>query len=156
MDQIPTCASASKPCFRPLRACTASAIVRDDEGAVLIEAAIALPVMMILLFGLITYACWFMAAHSVQEAADEAARAALSGLSQAERDSLAAQALARSTAGNSTLWPGLVTLRTTLQGNYYSVVVTYDVAHSPLFQTMLVPAPTSTIVRSAVVQLVNV
>lgn len=73
-----------------------SAICRDDRGGVLIEAAFALPLMVALLMGILLYGCWFMTAHSLQQAANDAARAAVSGLTSTERRTLVDQSVAAS------------------------------------------------------------
>ena len=52
------------------------AMSRHERGSVLVEAAFALPLMIILLLGILLYGGWLMTAHSLQQAANDAARAA--------------------------------------------------------------------------------
>lgn len=126
---------------------------RDESGAVLIEAAIALPIIIMLLLGIVSYAGWFMAAHSLQQAANEAARASLAGLDSGERRELVGQAIAKSVLNAGTLQPDLVTVSTAQDANYFTVSLSYDVAASRLFKASVVPLPGPTIDRDAVIQL---
>lgn len=130
-----------------------SSVRRDTRGAVLVEAAIVLPILITLLLGIVTYAGWFMAAHSLQEVANDAARAAIAGLDAGERQALVDKTVAQSVLHAGTLKPELVTVRTALDGNYYRVTLSYDVEGSELFQNSLVPLPSSTIEREALVEL---
>lgn len=130
--------------------------LRDDtRGAVLIEAAIALPVLLVLLLGIVTYAGWFMAAHSLQQAANDAARAAMAGIDAEERQQLVDESLASSVLHTGTLNPELVEASNSLDGSYFTVSLTYDVRGSGLFSTNLIPLPGDTIQRNAVVQLTS-
>lgn len=126
---------------------------RDAGGAVLVEAAMALPILILLLLGIVTYAVWFMAAHSLQQAANDAARAAVAGIDAGERQELVDQSISNSVLKTGTVNPDLVTVTTSQDANYYSVSVSYDVARSGLFSNSLVPLPGNTIRRAAVVQL---
>jgi Flp pilus assembly protein TadG len=125
----------------------------DARGAVLVEAAIALPILITLLLGIVTYAAWFMAAHSLQEAANDAARAALAGIDGDERQQLVDQSVANSVIDTGTLNADLVTVTTAQDASYYKVTLRYDAEHSALFASALVPLPAGVIRRTAVVQL---
>ena len=64
-------------------------LLADKAGAVLVEVALTFPILIVLILGILSYGSWLMAAHTVQQAANEAARAALAGISSSERRSLA-------------------------------------------------------------------
>ncbi len=130
-------------------------LAASEAGAVLVEVALSLPILIILMIGIISYGVWLTAAHAVQQAANEAARAALGGLSATERQSLAAESVTRSLSGNGVIDPGLVTISTSQTGNFYSVAVIYDASRSRLFSASLVPLPTGQIRRASVVKLVS-
>lgn len=124
----------------------------DREGTALVEAAIALPILISLLFGILTYGCWFMAAHSLQQAANDAARAAIAGIDAQERRDLVDQSIAH-TPGGAMLEQDLLTVTTTQDGRYYTVSLTYEATRARLFSHSLIPLPTGVIHRAAVVQL---
>lgn len=131
----------------------AASLSHDRRGSVLVEAAFVLPLLIGLLFGILIYGCWFMTAHNIQQAANEAARTALAGLDDAERRMLVDQAVTRSLAGSTLIDTHLLHVTTPgLSGGYYSVRLTYDLQADPLFAASLVPLPTTSIQREAVVR----
>lgn len=130
-------------------------LAASEAGAVLVEVALSLPILIILMIGIISYGAWLTAANAVQQAANEAARAALGGLSATERQSLAAESVTRSLSGNGVLDPSLVTISTSQTGSFYSVAVTYDASRSRLFSASPVPLPKGQIRRASVVKLVS-
>lgn len=127
----------------------------DARGAVLIEAAILLPILIMLLVGMINYGLWFMAAHVVQQAANEGARAALAGMDSTERQTLAGDAVTKSINGSGVVNPLLVTVGSSVSGGFYTVTVTYNVAQAKFFATALLPMPTGPIQRASVVKLAS-
>ncbi|MFT3966960.1 MAG: TadE/TadG family type IV pilus assembly protein [Sphingobium sp.] len=127
---------------------------RDVGGAVLIEAAILLPILILLLVGMVNYGLWFMAAHAVQQAANEGARASLAGIDPAERQSLAGEAVRRSLgAAGSVVNGSLVTTSYSSSGDFYTVTVSYNVARAQFVATSLLPMPPGPIQRASVVKL---
>lgn len=125
----------------------------DNRGAVLVEAALVLPILAMFLLGIATYGGWFMAAHSLQQASNDAARAAIAGMDADERRALVDSSIARSVIQTGTLDAGLVTVTTSEDAGYYAVSLRYDVARSGLFSASLVPLPGDAILRTAVVRL---
>ncbi len=136
----------------PLRAIR-RAVSEDRRGAVLVEAALALPVLITLLLGVVTYAGWFMAAHSLQQVANEAARASVEGLDAIERRQIVDATVAESVLHAGALDPDLVTVQTGIEGAYYRVTLVYDTTRARLFENSLIPLPGKTIAREAIVQL---
>jgi len=74
--------------------------------------SLALPILIMLLFGIVTYGAWFMAAHSLQQAANDAVRAALAGIDAEEREGLVNRNIANSVIAAGTLDADLVTVTT--------------------------------------------
>lgn len=68
---------------------TPAGCVRDTSGTSAVEFAILTPVFL-LLTGMLAYGIYFGAAHSLQQLAADAARTAISGLSESERNTLVA------------------------------------------------------------------
>ena len=67
---------------------SARAYYADSSGAAALEFAILCPVFLLLAIGMIAYAIYFGAAHSVQQLAADAARVSIGGLSTTERSTL--------------------------------------------------------------------
>ena len=117
------------------------------------EFAILGPVLVLLLLGIMVYGGYFLMAHSVQQLANDAARAALGGLSDSERQQLAANCLANELHTYSFLNPKLVQLAYADQSQVMTVNIAYDASGSPLWALNgVIPMPSSDIVRSASVQ----
>lgn len=137
------------------RSCSsvARAFQRNDDGAVLVEAAVALPLLLALMLGIVGYGSWMMSAHSVQLAANEAARAALVGINQAERNAIINASVANSVLADGTVEPGHIAVQSSRDGFYLKVTVRYDFARSGLAMNGLVPTPAEVIERSAIVRL---
>ncbi|HSI16265.1 MAG TPA: TadE family protein, partial [Sphingomonas sp.] len=53
----------------------AARLAVDLRGVAVVEMAIVLPVLLVILMGIVTYGSWFLTAHSVQQVANDAARA---------------------------------------------------------------------------------
>lgn len=67
---------------------TPAAWVRDNSGTSAVEFAILAPVFLLLLTGMLAYGIYFGAAHSLQQLAADAARTAIAGLNETERNTL--------------------------------------------------------------------
>ena len=61
----------------------------DHRGVAVVELALTLPVLLALLMGIVGFGDYFLTAHLVQQAANDAARASLAGIAAAERKSIA-------------------------------------------------------------------
>ena len=62
--------------------------VPDTRGTAALEFAILTPVFLLMLTGMLAYGLYFGAAHGLQQLAADAARTAIAGLDEAERNSL--------------------------------------------------------------------
>lgn len=131
----------------------AASLASATRGAVLVEVALSLPILIIMIFGIIAYGAWLGTASAVQQLANEAARAALAGLDTSERDTLVDQAVTRGATGSPLLRRELLSVTKSQDGAFYSVAVTYDVGQSPLFTASPVPLPAGRIQRTSVVKL---
>lgn len=127
--------------------------LRDRRGVALIEMAITLPLLLSLLFGIMAYGEWFFVSHTVQQAANDAARSTLSGLSKDERRTIALKTVSASFRRGSMLDGSKVTVLVEDDGATIVVRLSYDAAADPLLSTGLVPLPSKTISRSAAVLL---
>lgn len=125
------------------------------RGTSAIEFAIVVPVFVMLLFGVISYGTYLAVVHGVQQLAAEAARAAVAGMTDDERNALARSYI----DGNIGVYPLLSAQRLTLDNartdpgtGVFSVTVHYDLSDMPLFaMPSIVPSPPTSIARSAAI-----
>jgi Flp pilus assembly protein TadG len=122
----------------------------------LIEFAIVAPVLIVILAGVVVYGLYFATVHNVQQIAAEAARASIAGMDQAERRTLATQAITNTIGSYSLLKPDRISVAVAAMAadsNYYEVTVTYDASHLGIWSLNgLVPMPSSTIQRASTVR----
>jgi len=127
-----------------------SALPRDRRGAVLVEMALVLPLLASLLLGLVCYGQYFLIAHSVQQIANDAARATVAGLTPDERRRIATETATASAGANPEIDSSEMTVAVREHGQTLSVRVTLD-AGDRLMRFPLVPMPSSRIERSAAI-----
>jgi Flp pilus assembly protein TadG len=130
-----------------------SDIARDRRGAVLVEMAIALPILLTLIMGIISYGEWFLTAHSIQQTANDAARAAISGLTATERQATAIATAQTDMRRSGVLDPTRATFSVNDDNTTVVVGVSYDATSDPLLHLSFVPMPASMIQRTAVIRL---
>ena len=129
---------------------------RGDKGAAAVEFALVFPVALLFLCGLLAYGVYFGAAHSVQQLAADAARASVSGLSDAERSLIATAHVAAS----GTRYPFLRSDRLSVTAQalaadqtQFEVRVAFNSEDLPIWALSgLVPLPDKTIARVAIVK----
>jgi Flp pilus assembly protein TadG len=92
--------------------------------------------------GILVYGQYFMLAHSVQQAANDGARAAITGLDAADRLAVATRAVDRSLAGVRGVSPAT-----------RSVAVTFTVPEGAFIRSSFVPSPGNVIRADATFEL---
>ena len=128
--------------------------VRRRTGSAAVEFAILLPILLMLLLGIVVYGGYFLMSHALQQLANDAARAALAGLSDAERKQLATTAVSSELGTYGFLDPRMVQIAYADQSQVMTVNIAYDASSSPIWVLNgLIPMPSSSIVRGASVQL---
>jgi Flp pilus assembly protein TadG len=124
------------------------------KGGVALEFALIAPVFLVMLLGVISYGGYFWIAHSVQELANDAARAALAGLTESEREQLAQASISEEIVHDGVLHSTSATAAYRGDSNGYTVSVTYDASGSAFWAAAgLVPMPPPKVVRSAAIRL---
>ncbi|WP_245968615.1 TadE/TadG family type IV pilus assembly protein [Hephaestia caeni] len=116
----------------------------------IVEMALVLPLLVTLLLGLVCYGQYFLIAHSVQQIANDAARATIGGLTSDERSRLAVDAADAAAAINPEIDVEAMQVAVHEQGATIAVSVTVD-AGARLIRFPLVPMPSSQIARTAAV-----
>jgi Flp pilus assembly protein TadG len=128
--------------------------LRCRRGATAVEFALMLPVFLTVIFGIVVFGSYLTMVHGVQQLAAEAARSSIAGMTDTERNSLATSYV----SANAPTYPLLVATNLTVNAapsaadaNVYVVTVNYNASGSFIFALPFVPAPSSTIVRSAAI-----
>lgn len=126
----------------------------DRRGASAIEFAIVFPFFLALTAGMIAYGIYFGAAHSAAQLAADAARVSIAGLDDQERNALAQQHVARSTAVYPFLRPEFVTATAATSADAeFRVTVRYDARALPIWRfASFLPLPSRIIERSAAIR----
>jgi Flp pilus assembly protein TadG len=108
-----------------------------ERGIAALEFVVLAPVLLLLVFSVIIYSIYFTALLGVRQAAAEGARAAVAGLSTAERTSLATARARQVVDTYGTMLGGGATpvITTTAQGTGgFSVRVSYNMSGSPIMR----------------------
>jgi len=128
----------------------------DAKGTSAIEFAMLAPLFILLLLGIVAYGIYFGASHSVQQIAADAARTAIAGLNQTERQALVTDFIAHDVAGYPFVNPSKLTVNakdSAIDGSQFVVSVSYDAKDLPiwnLFQSL--PMPPVTIQRQSTIR----
>lgn len=130
--------------FRPM------GLARDQRAASAVEFALLMPIYLLLVLGALAYGIYFGAAHSVQQLAADAARAAVAGLNDEERHALVDLFIARN--GDSYVLLdsqrlSFVAAPSPVDANQYLVTVSYDASALPIwniYPPLPMPPPTIT------------
>jgi Flp pilus assembly protein TadG len=104
--------------------------------------------------GITGYGGYFWISHSVQQLANDSARAAIAGLDSAERASLAQQAVSSEQINYAGLDPSRIRVTEVDNATTLLVQVSYDASNSPFWALQgLAPMPSTTVVRQASIRL---
>lgn len=124
------------------------------RGASAVEFAMLLPVFLTLVFGIVVFGSYLTMVHGVQQLAAEAARSSIAGMTDSERRNLAASYVTANASTYPLLAANHLTVNaavSTSNANVFVVTVNYDASGMFIYTLPFVPAPPSTIVRSAAI-----
>jgi Flp pilus assembly protein TadG len=111
-----------------------------------------LPLFLVLVFGIVVFGAYLTMVHGVQQLAAEAARSSVAGLSETERVSLAENYVSANAGSYPLLQPDRISVSAATSGSdVFVVTVNYDASGSFIYALPFVPAPSSSIVRSAAI-----
>lgn len=130
-------------------------LLQCDRGVAALEFVFLAPALLALLFSIIVYSIYFTAMIGVRQAASEGARAAVAGLSTAERSTLAVARAKAVIANYGSLLGGkaapVITAAADATGTF-RVQVSYDMSGAAIMRYgSFVPLPDSTIVANVTV-----
>ncbi|MBZ7927044.1 pilus assembly protein [Ensifer adhaerens] len=120
------------------------------DGAAAIEFAIIARLFFLCVLTLIAYGIYLSAAHSIQQIAADAARTAVAGLSETERERLATNYIRFTTLDQPFIKPSrmIVTVKDdTKNVNQFTVRIKYDAADLPIFSLFTFAIPSTEIER---------
>ncbi len=132
-------------------------LTRDAKATSAIEFAMLSPLFILILLGMVAYGIYFRASHSVQQIAADAARIALSGLDQTERQTLVTAFIRNNAAGYPFIDPQKLTV--TAEDNaadpdQFVVAVQYDARELPIWDLLpALPLPGTTIARRSTIRI---
>lgn len=125
-------------------------MIKCRSGGSAVEFAIMAPILFLSLFSLIGYGIYLSAAHSIQQIAADAARTAVAGLNQAEREQLVRDFVDKSTMDHALLDKKNFTMQVKedpRNPNQFTVSVDYDASELPIFALYSYAMPDSHIRR---------
>ena len=126
----------------------------NRSGAAAVEFALVAPILIFLLWGIVSYGGYFLAAHGVQQIANDAARASIAGLDFEERQALAEDCVAKEAPAYPLFAKTPLSVAVAAQGDWLSVRVSFNGEHHPIWAfAMLGPMPSPQVTRSGMVLL---
>lgn len=126
---------------------------RDRRGAAAVEFALVGPLLILLVCGILSYGGVMWTAHTVQQLANDGARAAIAGLDDAERLTLARAAVEDSIEGMGPFERRRTGVAAERDGQTFTVRVVYDASGSPFWALHgLLPMPSSRVTRDAAIR----
>jgi Flp pilus assembly protein TadG len=129
----------------------------SNAGTSAIEFAIVAPLFIFLVLGMIAYGIYFGAAHSVQQLAADAARTAIAGLDETERQTLAQHFIDVNAGGYSFIEADKLEVEVNDNPDdeqQFVVSVQYDAGNLPIWRFLTrLPLPGKTISRSSTIRL---
>lgn len=130
--------------------------VRDTRATSAIEFAILTPVFLLMLTGMMAYGIYFGAANSIQQLTADAARTAIAGINEAERNQLVRSFLANNAGDYLLIDKNRVSFSIgdkPNDPNQYRVTVHYDASQLPIWNLYLpLPLPSPRITYTSVIR----
>ncbi len=130
---------------------------KDDTATSAIEFALLSPLFLFLLLGMVAYGIYFGAAHSIQQIAADAARVAIAGVDQSERQTLARTYISQNADGFPFIDGRMLTVDardSAADGSQFVVTLSYDARDLPIWGMFTnLPLPKMTIVRKTTIRI---
>lgn len=130
-------------------------LLGSRNGAAAIEFAVIAPLFFMCVLTLIAYGIYLSAAHSIQQIAADAARTAIAGLSEEERERLATDYIRRTTMSQTFIQSARMSVSVrddANNANQFTVTVTYDASDLPIWNLFTFALPGEQIERYATIR----
>ncbi|MDO9418943.1 TadE/TadG family type IV pilus assembly protein [Pararhizobium sp.] len=131
------------------------ALPQDQSGAAALEFAILAPVFLMIVFSIIAYGIYLSTANTIEQIAADAARTAVAGLSEKERQDLATDYIRVSTLNQTFLDRDKLTVAVkddSANKSQFTVTVTYDASGLPIWTLFSFALPGTEIRRYATIR----
>ena len=128
-------------------------LAQSERAAAIVEMALALPLFLALVMGILVYGQYFLLAHSVQQAANDGGRAAIVGIDAADRKAIAIRAVDRSMQSIGGFNAATRNVAVTETADAVTVAVTYTVPPTSFIRSSFVPSPGNVIRARATFEL---
>lgn len=138
---------------RSARSPLAARLLRSERAAAIVEMTLVLPLFLTLVIGILIYGQYFQLAHTVQQAANDGARAAIVGLDATDRQAIAIRAVDRSMATLGGYSPASRSIAVSETKQAVTVALTYNVPAKHFLRSSFVPSPGHVIRASATFEL---
>lgn len=129
---------------------------KDQNGTVALEFAILTPVFLLMLTGMLAYGIYFGAAHALGQLAADAARTAIAGQDERERNALVAAFIGQNAGAYLLLDPRKLSYEigdNPRDPNQYVVQLRYDATELPIWNLYPpLPLPSTQIVNGATIR----
>jgi Flp pilus assembly protein TadG len=129
---------------------TSHRLTLETRATALIEFALLSPILIMLLLGMLGYGQYIFAAHTLQQLANDAARAAMVGSTSADRAARARASVAANLAETPIGGPDAVTTRIGEGNGRVTVTLSLDTRTIGMMRPGMVPMPRPVIQRRAV------
>jgi Flp pilus assembly protein TadG len=130
--------------------------ISSQGGAAAVEFAIIAPMFILILMTLIAYGIYLSVAHSVQQIAADAARTAVAGITETEREQLVSNFVSTSTLNGAFLDRNKLKVTVApdpTNSNQFTVSVEYDAENLPIWNLYSFALPDKTIKRFATIRM---
>ncbi|WP_295808446.1 TadE/TadG family type IV pilus assembly protein [uncultured Nitratireductor sp.] len=127
-----------------------------SDGTAALEFAIIAPVFFLTVFSMLAYGIYLSASHSVQQVSADAARAAVAGLSQTERQTLARDFIEESMIKHPFIDAKKFSIQVAddaANPNQFTVTVMYDASDLPIWSLYSYAMPDREIVGFSTIRL---
>lgn len=128
----------------------------SQGGAAAVEFAIIAPVFILILMTLVAYGIYLSVAHSVQQLAADAARTAVAGITETEREQLVSNFVSTSTLNGAFIDRNKLKVTVApdpTNNNQFTVSVEYDAQNLPIWNLYSFALPDKTIKRFATIRM---
>lgn len=125
-------------------------IATRRDGTALVEFALLAPVLLLLLMGMLGFAQYFLVSHSLQQLANDAARAAVAGITTTEREAIARASVAHGLTRLAFVETGAVEMTVDERSGRIGVTLSADPRSVAMLRAAYIELPDDILKRSAV------
>ncbi|MDE1996352.1 MAG: pilus assembly protein [Rhizobiaceae bacterium] len=129
---------------------------KNKSGAAAVEFAIVAPVFILLVMTLVAYGIYLTVAHSIQQMAADAARTAVAGVTETEREQLVQNYVTTSSMNQAFISRDklqVTVAQDPTNANQFTVSLEYDASSLPIWDLYSFAVPSKTIKRATTIRM---